>query len=185
MNIRKAKLDDAKAIARIKVDSWRFAYKNILSEDTLLNKINYEKQEAKFERNLKNKLDSNSYMFVCEDDNKNILGFTLFLIKENNLMDNEDSFVGSTLREMKIGEGLASAIYVDPNTMQKGAGQKMFDYTVDFCRQRGIKKLTGYCFVDNKLGMNFHLKNGAKIIGEEVLDTFGELKKEYKLEWIL
>ena len=181
--IRRAEADDARMVALIKNKTWKADYAGILSPKTL-DELDYEKQVAKLEKALKDKK-GNSHIFVCQNECNEIVGYVQCLIKVNTLQDEDDSFVGATLKGMEIGRGFYSALYVLPEFQGKGAGKALFDYMSNFSKQRGIKTATGYCLVENTKGMNFHTKNGAKIIAEEDIETFGESCKEYKLEWQL
>ena len=182
--VRAATASDARAIAEIKIEAWRDAYKGILSEDTLTNKLDVDKQSDKLVKQIPAGTD-NSFMFVYDDPERGILGYSRILIKTNTLHDEEDSFVGSVLRKMQIGEGRFSELYVKPQIQRQGIGKSLFEFVSNFARGKGIKTMQGNCFSDNAKGMSFHIKSGAKVLKKELSETWGEEKEESVLEWTL
>jgi len=52
-NIRQADIADAKAIAKVHVDSWRTTYANIVPDDYLTN-LSYESREHNWQKTIPN-----------------------------------------------------------------------------------------------------------------------------------
>ncbi|MFJ7661235.1 GNAT family N-acetyltransferase [Lysinibacillus sp. NPDC097162] len=68
--IRKAIEPDAKAIAKVHVDSWRTTYANIVPDEYLIN-LSYENREQLWIKNI-----SNDAVFVAENNEGQIIGFS-------------------------------------------------------------------------------------------------------------
>jgi len=64
MRIRAAQTDDAAAIAKVHVDTWRMTYRGIVPDDHLAN-LSYEQRE----RTWQNAIASNAqFIYVAEDN---------------------------------------------------------------------------------------------------------------------
>ena len=65
--IRKAKPEDAVAIARIQVTSWRSAFRNIASDEYLDHMVSEENQAEDWQEIL---ADAEQVVFVAQEENK-------------------------------------------------------------------------------------------------------------------
>ena len=180
MKIRKAFINDAKKIAEIKYYTWLDAYKDILGKELIESNMDLNEQAKKIESQIRSN-DNNSSYYVCSvgDD---IVAYCLLLYKSENSRDGEDSFIGSTLSEMNIGECMLSALYVLPENQRGGVGQFFFDWIKSWCKERNISKIFWNCYAENKKAVNFYLKNNACIIDENIGETFGKTAKGYEME---
>ncbi|MBI3742262.1 MAG: GNAT family N-acetyltransferase, partial [Chloroflexi bacterium] len=73
MEIREASCDDAAAIARVHVESWRTSYRDFLPEDFLAH-LSVERREQQWREQLCAE-NSTAFCFVAEADSKQIVGF--------------------------------------------------------------------------------------------------------------
>jgi len=73
MNIRQAGFDDAAAIARVHVDTWRTTYAGILSADYLAG-LSYAEREQMWRDEL-SQGDRREFTYIVEGGDANILGF--------------------------------------------------------------------------------------------------------------
>jgi len=71
--IRRAELNDARAIAKVQVDTWRTTYKGIMS-DEFLAALWYEQGEATWHKILSDP-GPNHFGYVAADDRETIIGF--------------------------------------------------------------------------------------------------------------
>lgn len=71
MIVREARLEDAVAIARVHVNTWRTTYRGIIPEDYLAN-LSYEKREQGWVQILKN---GDGFVYVAIDESGEIIGF--------------------------------------------------------------------------------------------------------------
>ena len=71
--VREATEDDARGIARVGVDTWRSAYKGIMSDEHLAG-LSYSRNEEKWRRRLQEPA-NNRVIFVAEDEQARIVGY--------------------------------------------------------------------------------------------------------------
>jgi GNAT superfamily N-acetyltransferase len=71
--IRRAELNDARAIAEVQVDTWRTTYRGIMSDDFLA-ALSYEQREAAWRRVLSD-LDPIRLGYVATDHSETVIGF--------------------------------------------------------------------------------------------------------------
>jgi ribosomal protein S18 acetylase RimI-like enzyme len=112
ITIRKAKIEDAKDIARIHIDTWKKAYNGIIDE-TILNKLDPIKREKFFSKVLS---DANHEFYVAVYDDV-VAGFTAFGLSR-------DDDKGLDCTEIK-------AIYVDPHFWNKKIGKGLLMYAIE------------------------------------------------------
>lgn len=155
--IRKAKLNDIESIAIIKVMGWQSAYRGIV-DDEYLNSMSISEQIE-----ILKKTYSLENIFVAEKDNE-ILGFCRFCIFDNPV----NSCIDCEIRE----------IYVMPNRKRIGIGSKLFNYTLNYFKHIGKKKLLLGCFKENYEARKFYEKMGGIVKGEEDIEVYG---KKYPL----
>jgi GNAT superfamily N-acetyltransferase len=75
IRVRKAQREDAAAIARVNVDTWRSAFCGIISDD-FLNALSYEDREKHF-RDYIDQTEELSFACVAEDEQGEVLGFVI------------------------------------------------------------------------------------------------------------
>lgn len=74
MTVRRARADDAAAIARVHVDSWRSTYAGLLPEDMLV-RLSSAEHEARWWRHVLGRFRRRHYVYVAEDREAGIVGF--------------------------------------------------------------------------------------------------------------
>ena len=74
MIVREAKIADAPAIARVNLDTWRTAYRQIIPADYFA-QLSYEKGESRWQETLKNVKNTGDFVCVAENDSGQIVGF--------------------------------------------------------------------------------------------------------------
>jgi ribosomal protein S18 acetylase RimI-like enzyme len=75
MQIRKATLADAPAIAGIHMESWRSTYRGLVS-DSFLDNLRFEERLSRWERRLAD-LENGSFAYVAEAAEGHVVGFAL------------------------------------------------------------------------------------------------------------
>ena len=73
MRIREADVNDAAAIARVHVDSWRTTYTGILPDEHLA-RLSYDGRERVW-RDILNKSESGEFVYIVEDGKREVVGF--------------------------------------------------------------------------------------------------------------
>ena len=74
MIIRRARVEDAAAIAEVHVETWRTTYAGMLPDKFLLN-LSAEKHEARWWRHILAGNNSRHYVYVADDDDAGVVGF--------------------------------------------------------------------------------------------------------------
>lgn len=106
MNIRNATLTDAKGIAKVHVDSWKTTYKNIIPND-FLQKLSYEQRTNSW---IKNISEENNYVFVAENDQKEIVGFADCGKRESNHIEHSGDLTSIYILKEYQGQGIGKQL---------------------------------------------------------------------------
>ncbi len=124
MLLRKACRDDARAMARVNVDTWRTAFLGILP-DTYLAALSYEEREQGF-KDLLDQGDELSFALVVEDRAGEIIGFAL----------------GGKEREgLKPQSSEIYALYVSEAWQKKGVGRMLVQAAANHLYQLRVLSL--------------------------------------------
>ena len=134
--IRKATSDDARQIAEIIVEDWKFAYRGII-EDDYLDSLDVEER---YQRELQR---YQIYNVALVDDV--VLGLTW-----NEIADTYDS-------DCEI-----IALYVRYTQRKNGLGKILFQNSVDYFKASGKKKMIIWCLKENYEARKFYEKMGGK-----------------------
>src|SRR5699024_4633864 len=128
MTIRKANSDDAGEIAKVQVDTWNTAYKDIVP-DEYLKQMTYSSRE-----NMWKSILSNQTVFVAEK-NGEIIGFAN----------------GGKARSKAYPEyeGELYAIYIIERFQQTGIGKRLFASVVECLKQMNMMSMIVYVLEDN------------------------------------
>lgn len=130
LKIRNAESSDAKEIARIKVDTWRSAYKGILPED-YLNKLDYEEQAQRFGTLISKGKDS--FVIVAELDSQ-IVAFAA---------------AGKERTNEYYYEGEVYSIYVMEEHQKKGIGRQLISHAAKGLTEMGIDSMLVWALEGN------------------------------------
>ncbi len=110
MIIREAKISDVLSIAKVNVDTWRSAYRGILSNE-YLNNLSYEQREQAMKNIINNSKKDEISIFVAEESTNGIVGF---------------STCGRERSNDEIYHGELYAIYIIKEYQNKGIGRVLF-----------------------------------------------------------
>lgn len=102
MNIRRATLEDAPAIARVHVDSWRTTYKDILPASFLEN-LSLDQREKSWIHNLQQE---DMFIWVVENEEGDLVGFATTNTRDSNKVSNATDLTSLYLLEGYQGYGL-------------------------------------------------------------------------------
>lgn len=143
MVIREANSKDTLEIAKVHVDSWRFAYKGII-EDQVLDSLDYNKRSENWKLVLE---DTSLPMYVSESNEGEITGFVHVSEYRGNDLDSEN-----------IGE--ITSIYIRPELVGTGLGYRLFQKAKASLSAAGFTKIVLWVLEENKLGSNFYKRCG-------------------------
>lgn len=151
--VRPAEVKDAEAIARVHVKTWQCAYKRIMS-DKLLDSLSVEKRTKAWEEIL-SKLESDSRTFVAEIVGK-VIGFC-------SIGSCRDENMDQTFGELW-------ALYVDPDSINKGAGSALQKKGLSYLKEKGYKKATLWVLTSNKSAREWYESKGWKLEGKTKIE---------------
>ena len=137
--------EDAEAVTDVLINTWKTAYRGIVSDDCLDNLD----RESLTERRRKQYKD---YIVAVLDER--VVGYCWYV--------NDNSFSKDTPEiDCEI-----VAIYVLPEYEGRGVGRKMFSYAAEDLRNQKRSKMVIWCLKENDSGRKFYEKMGGVIMGE-------------------
>ena len=158
MNFRLATIEDIPGIIKVSVDTWRITYQDIFPADFLYN-LSYEEGEAKWRQRFTNP-DKNIFFYIAETDSKEIVGFALGNLEQNDLTHNIPGI------EKYIGELMA--IYVLKEYQRRGIGLKLVKLIVKRLLELNINTMIVWVLKDNP-NWKFYEVLGGKYLGQGIL----------------
>ncbi|AQU79470.1 GNAT family N-acetyltransferase [Planococcus faecalis] len=163
MHIRKAEQEDASAIAKVHVDSWRTTYKQIMSSD-FLNGLSYEKRTELWEENL---LEKENHIIVAETSDGIIIGFATAAKRKSNTVERS---------------GDLTSIYLFEDYQGQGIGKMLLKDLFLFFKHLDYVRVFVEVLEENKTRF-FYEYYGAKLIDTVQLKIGGTVLNELIYEW--
>ena len=163
MLIREAKVEDAKGIAKVHVDSWRTTYKGIVP-DSFLESLSYERREQIWTRGIEE-----NKVYIAEDKHGQIVGFA------------SGGKERTGKYEAYIGE--LYAIYLLEGQQGKGLGQKLFQSVVEDLKEKKLNSMLIWALAENP-ACRFYEKLGGKKIDTAKIEIDGKKLDEFAYGWI-
>jgi len=161
--LRRAIVDDADAIARVQVESWRSTYAGIVPED-YLQSLDVEDRTASWAKHL---LDGSMLAFVALD----VVGIFGFVC-------------GGKLRgELASFDAELYAIYLLRRSQRCGAGTALTTSLAAAIRSEGYKGMAVWVLEKNLPAVGFYRRLGAIQIAEKPIDIGGAALIELALGW--
>jgi GNAT superfamily N-acetyltransferase len=155
VSIRPATADDAPAIARVRVDCWRTAYRGLIP-DAYLDAMDVDASTALWDRVLRAAPNSAS-VFVADDDGE-VVAFA----------------AGNMLEEPKHGlNAELSAAYVRRDHQRMGIGRRLVDAVARAQRAHGANGLIVWVIAGNKGARAFYEGLGATLLIEQPFEWDG------------
>ena len=141
VQIRPATLDDAAAIARVKVDTWRSAYTGIVPQSVLDN-MNYADVTEQWQYNLRNPL-----------------GVTLLAFSGQVLVGYGTA--GPVRGQYPPCDAEILALYVHQSHQGQGIGKKLVNACADYLLSQGYRALLIWVLTNNTAGRAFYEAMGG------------------------
>ena len=161
MKVRRATHTDIEQIAKIHVETWQDAYKDLMPAE-LLDSLAID-QKIKLWKSLLSSDNEDTIAFVATEG-ESIIGFT--------------SIGKSRDPEATEEIGEIYTIYVDHNHYRKGAGKLLLDAVQEKLIQLGFSKATLWVLETNTQGRSFYEKNGWQLTEEKKTEE----RDSYKLD---
>lgn len=152
MKIREASVEDAPAIARVTVDTWKTAYRGII-DDSYLDSLTYEEREKGWREFPFHE----AFVLAAEDDQGNVIGFAAG---------------GSQREEDSEYKGELYAIYIYQEHQRKGIGQALFKSFSKKLTQVGVDSVMLWVLSDSPY-RKFYEKLGGRVIESKLLEMDG------------
>lgn len=153
--IRKARVTDAKALARVYAESWRLAYRGIIPHLHLESMIQRRGPEW-----WHNALRSGESVLVMEISGE-IVGYATWGVS----------------RTRSAQQGEIYELYLSPTYQGLGFGEHLFESCRHHLDQRKLKGLIVWALFDNTPAINFYWRRGGRPIGR-TFDKIGGSKLE-------
>ena len=169
MIIREAKLEDARAIARVHVDVWRTTYQGIVPESYIA-KLSYQKRKERWANRLSisTVAKADYWIYVVENDTKQIIAFA-----DGGLARNSDS----------IYKGELYAIYILEAYQRKGIGKNLVKTIAEKLSQSGLTSMLVWVLADNP-ACQFYQALGGQQVQQKQIEIEGVKLNEIAYGWI-
>ena len=163
--VRKATAEDSGAIARIKVETWRFAYAHIL-DPIVLTGLDPNTEAPRWRERISNQSDDASAWVACDGDE--VIGYVV---------------IGPNRFPEAPCDGELQAIYVQPSHHGQGVGKMLMRPAVDWMINRGYQSMAVFVFRDNPLGVGFYKSLGAQFHDSGDLEIGGKKYADESYVW--
>ena len=190
LTIRPATPYDAQAIARIRVQGWRFAYQGLISQD-YLDSLSVAKNTERMRGHL-SQLPQNSPPSRSEsvqgssDDEKQsfmlaargdaVLGFCHFSAAS----DKADRVERATPGGAMVGR--LHSLYIDPSALGQGIGHTLMNHALSTFAAWGCERATLWVLEGNSRAISFYERQGWRCTGATKVDqSFGLCLVEHEM----
>ena len=154
--LRRATVQDAAAIAAVRIDSWRATYRGMIP-DAYLDGMRLEGSTELWTRVLSAPANNKTAVFVAEIDGE-VVGFA----------------AGMFLNEEKFGlNAELSAIYLQPAAQRAGLGRRLVALVAEAYRTHGASGLLVWVIAGNKGARKFYEQLGAELLIEQPFNWDG------------
>ncbi|ABO49127.1 GCN5-related N-acetyltransferase [Desulforamulus reducens MI-1] len=163
MKIREAHINDAPAISKVTVDTWKTAYRGIIS-DEYLNNLSYEERE----KGWREFPFHNSFIYVAENETQNIIGFAA---------------AGPERTSNPVYSGELYAIYIYKDQQNKGIGSSLIRSVMKRFEQLGIYSVLVWVLSESPY-RRFYERNGGYKIDSKLLEMDGFKSEVTAYGWL-
>ena len=190
LTIRPATPNDAQAVARIRVQGWRFAYQGLISQDYLDSLSVAEDTERM--RGYLSQLPQNSptnrpapvqgsgdgekQSFMLAVRGNAVLGFCRFSATPDKIDRADRATPGGTMN------GRLHALYIDPDSLGQGIGHALMNHALSTFAAWGCERATLWVLEGNSRAISFYERQGWRCTGATKVDqSFGPCLVEHEM----
>lgn len=156
ISFRPAVVDDAQAIAALRVDSWRATYRGIMP-DAYLDNMQTEQSAAMWQQVLS--IDASAICVFVAEAGAEIVGFASGMLLTPEKFDCNAELTG---------------IYIKPIAQRGGVGRRLLWLVAQRLQQAGALSLLSWVISENQAARKFHEELGAELLVEQAF-TWDEL----------
>lgn len=190
LTIRPATPNDAQAVARIRVQGWRFAYQGLISQD-YLDSLSVAKDTERM-RGYLSQFPQNSppsrsasvqgsgdgekqsFMLAVRDDA--VLGFCRFSAAPDKTGRAESAVPAGTLN------GRLHSLYIDPETLGQSIGHTLMSHALSTFAAWGCERANLWVLEGNSRAISFYKRQGWRCTGATKVDrSFGLCLVEHEM----
>jgi L-amino acid N-acyltransferase YncA len=166
MRVREADIDDAAAIARVHVDSWRTTYAGIVPEEQLISQLSYEGRERMWCKSLGDS-SRRGFVYVAEEERGEVVGFAAGGPERNG-----DPFY----------HGEIYAIYLLQEFQRRGIGRRLALVSARKMIEAGQKSMLVWVLSKNP-SRGFYEALGGELLSEKPIEVGGAKLTEVAYGW--
>ena len=190
LTIRPATPNDAQAIARIRVQGWRFAYQGLISQDYLDSLSVAEDTErmrgylSQFPQNsplsrsefVQGSGDGEKQSFMLAVRGNAVLGFCRFSATPDKIDRADRATPGETMN------GRLHALYIDPGALGQSIGHTLMNHALSTFAAWGCERATLWVLEGNSRAISFYERQGWRCTGATKVDqSFGLCLVEHEM----
>ena len=188
--IRPATPYDAQAVARIRVQGWRFAYQGLISQDYLDSLSVAEDTErmrgylSQFPQNsplsrsefVQGSGDGEKRSFMLAVRGNAVLGFCRFSATPDKIDRADRATPGETMN------GRLHALYIDPGALGQSIGHTLMNHALSTFAAWGCEHATLWVLEGNSRAISFYERQGWRCTGATKVDqSFGPCLVEHEM----
>ncbi|WP_222619418.1 GNAT family N-acetyltransferase [Undibacterium hunanense] len=168
VSLRRATVDDAEAIAAVRVESWQATYRGMVP-DSYLDDMRVEDSMLKWRQILQamSQAQDRICVYVAESEG-HIIGFAS----------------GMMLPEPKLGmQAELTAVYLRPAWQRSGIGRRMVQKVARTLQAQGAESLLVWAISGNSIARNFYEELGGVLLIEQAFSWDGMDLMEVSYGW--
>lgn len=164
--IRRARVEDAPAIARVRVDMWKRTYSSFL-DPAYLDTLSYAADEIAFRERIGSNEQGDRAVFVAEANGGEIVAF---------------AGCGPKRECDDPAQGELYTLYVLDTCQGKGVGKLMFHAACEHLKGIGCRSVSLWCFGDNP-NRRFYEHLGGRLVDSGPLTIMGRDYLDVNYAW--
>ena len=166
IRIRQATPDDASAISRVHVDSWRSSYEDVVPEE-ILSGLSYDEREALW-NGILNSSRADRHCYVADAPNTGVVGF---------------AHGGAASKNSPTFDGEIYAIYLLEQYQRMGLGRRLFISVAERLLDDGMSSFLLWVFEENHSARRFYESLGGEVVRNQEINIGGADLVEVAYGW--
>ena len=164
LDIRKAKIEDAPAIAHIQVTSWRSAFRNIASDQYLDHMVSEVDQVVDWKEIL---ADPEQVVVIAENGNK-LIGYAWAHQEEDESVEWDAELI---------------SMHILPEYKRRGIGRRLFAATATQLKEKGCSSIYLWVLEENHPSRKFYEILGGQPAGQHQIELGDRKLSEVAYGW--